>query len=352
MHTKDFVAEFKALTASDGATRPGEFEAIVAVFDNVDKVGDRIKSSAFDETLEAWRKSGDPIPIVMAHGWDDAWKHIGYARPEDVKAIPGRGLYAKGVLDIDDNPLAKQVHRLMERRTIKEFSFGYNTPPGGEQKASDGAFDLLKLDLIEFGPCLRGINDSTELLAVKAELASERRREKGEEPTLEERLTRLEVILGDQLMEAQEPEETKAECPGCGTREQTFGKPCSECGEVVSKSDQPEGAKADEQADEATNDPVGEPGAEIEKPEISAEAEPAPDAPGSDVVIAEEGAETVVPAEPDPADVETKASNIELELRIQGLDSLEASLHDVLSKNDGLDSAERRIADELRRLDG
>lgn len=195
MLKKQFSAEYKALGAEDGRA-PGEFEAVVAVFDNVDAHGDRVKSGAFDETLEAWRKSGDPIPIILAHQWDDPWKHIGYAMPEDVKSIPGRGLYvSKGILDVDDNPLARQVYRLMERRTLKEFSFGYTVGEGGERKAQDGAYDLTKLGLIEFGPCLKGVNDSTELLAVKAELDAERRRETGEEPTIVERLTRLEAVV-------------------------------------------------------------------------------------------------------------------------------------------------------------
>lgn len=211
---KQFDAEFKALGAEDGG-KPGDFEAIVAVYDNVDRQGDRIKAGAFDETLEAWRKSGDPIPIVLAHGWDDPFKHIGYAQPDQVKSIPGRGLYAKGHLDVDDNPLAKQVHRLMERRTLKEFSFGYRIPDGGEQKASDGAYDLLKLDLIEFGPCLKGVNEETELLAIKSELESERRREAGEEPTLEERLAKAEAAIAE-LQDGGEPEGKEDEPEGKG----------------------------------------------------------------------------------------------------------------------------------------
>jgi HK97 family phage prohead protease len=196
MLKKQFAASFKALTAEDGATQPGTFEALVAVYDNVDRVGDRVKAGAFDDTLEAWRKSGDPIPIILAHQWDDPWKHIGFAMPEDVKSIPGRGLYVeKGILDIDDNPLARQVYRLMERRTLKEFSFGYSVPQGGERKADDGAYDLLNLNLIEFGPCLKGVNEETELLAVKAVLDEERQRETGAEPTLDDRLTRLEALV-------------------------------------------------------------------------------------------------------------------------------------------------------------
>lgn len=167
MKSKNFEALVKALEADGG--EPGTFSAVVAVFDNVDKVGDRLKAQAFDNTLKAWRDSGNPIPIVFAHGWDDPWQHIGYADPADVKAVPGRGLVvSKGVLDIEDNPVAKQVHKLMKRGTITEFSFGYSVPAGGEKKASDGAYDLTEVNLFEFGPCLKGVNPDTELLEVKA----------------------------------------------------------------------------------------------------------------------------------------------------------------------------------------
>lgn len=237
MLNKQFQAEVKALTKEDGATKPGEFEALVAVFDNVDKQGDRIKSGAFDETLKAWRESGDPIPVVLAHQWGDPWSHIGYARPEDVKSIPGRGLYAKATLDVDDNPVARQVHRLMERRSLKEFSFGYTVPDGGEQKAEDGAYDLTKLSLIEFGPCLKGVNDATELLAVKAEVEAQAARDRGDAPTLEERVTRLEAELAKR--EKAEPEPEPEQDDGLAERlraeEEGLGEPQSksEAGDVL-----------------------------------------------------------------------------------------------------------------------
>jgi HK97 family phage prohead protease len=44
--------------------------------------------------------------------------------PKD-DAETDRGLFVKGRLDVKDNGVAKQVHRLMLRRSLKEFSFGY-----------------------------------------------------------------------------------------------------------------------------------------------------------------------------------------------------------------------------------
>jgi HK97 family phage prohead protease len=154
-------------TKADGDS--GEFTAIVSTFGNVDRVGDRIMPGAWTKTLAHWAKSGDPIPIILAHQWDDPFAHIGIARPEDVKQVT-KGLQVKGKLDVEDNPVAKQVHRLMQRRSLKEFSIGYDVPAGGEKRAADGANEISEITLAECGPCLKGIDPKTELQAVKSAL--------------------------------------------------------------------------------------------------------------------------------------------------------------------------------------
>lgn len=167
IRTKTFSAAFKALETQGG--KPGEFEALVSVFDVVDRAGDRVKSTAFDKTIKAWRDSGDPIPVILSHKWDDPMAIIGHADPNNVKAVPGQGLYVKGQLHVGrGNETADQVHYLMQQRLLKEWSFGYTVPQGGEKRASDGAYDITELSLIEVGPCLKGVNPETELLVVKS----------------------------------------------------------------------------------------------------------------------------------------------------------------------------------------
>lgn len=158
-HKRAFeVVEFKALD------KKGEFEALVAVFGNVDLGGDRIVRTAFDKSLARWQEKGDPIPIIWNHMWDNPEAHIGEADPADVVATD-EGLHVKrGRLDLD-RPFAEQVHHLMSRRRVKEFSFGYNLL---DKERTDDALELLELDLFEFGPTLKGMNPETELLAVKA----------------------------------------------------------------------------------------------------------------------------------------------------------------------------------------
>lgn len=148
----------------------GTFEATVAIFNNVDKGGDRIIPGAFAKTLAAWKASGDPIPVIFNHDWGTPDAHIGVV--EDAVETT-KGLYVKGRLDVADNPVARQVHKLMERRSLKEFSFGYSVPKGGEKRAKDGANDLLEIDLAEVGPTLKGMNPATELHAVKSAVVEE-----------------------------------------------------------------------------------------------------------------------------------------------------------------------------------
>jgi HK97 family phage prohead protease len=151
----------------------GTFEATVAVFGNVDKVGDRIVPGAFTKTLERWRRGGDPVPVILSHDWQNPFSHIGVADPHEMHQT-GQGLRIKARLDIKDNDVARQVHRLMQRRSLKEFSFGYHVPHGGQRRADDGANELHEIDLVELGPCLKGVNSQTELHAVKAALGAER----------------------------------------------------------------------------------------------------------------------------------------------------------------------------------
>jgi hypothetical protein len=81
----------------------------------------------------------------------------------------------------------------MSRRSLKEFSFGYSVPSGGQRKADDGANELIEIDLYEVGPTLKGMNPATELHAVKSTAFDIH--ETAAEPagTLEEQLDRRET---------------------------------------------------------------------------------------------------------------------------------------------------------------
>jgi hypothetical protein len=192
-HKLASVIEIKSLSDEGG------FTALVAPAGNVDLHGDRVLPGAFTKTLERWRESGDPIPVVLAHDWDNPFSHLGVADPQDIHETT-KGLVVKGKLDVEDNDVARQVHRLMKRRSLKAFSYGYTVPEGGEKVARDGAKDLSEIDLVEIGPCLKGVNPKAEVLAVKSALTGDTL-ETGSpaDLTLEDRVDRLEKALLPQV---------------------------------------------------------------------------------------------------------------------------------------------------------
>src|ERR1051326_2586868 len=165
---------FKAL---DEAT--GEFEAVVSVFGNVDLQGDRTMPGAFTKSLEKWRKTGDPIPVIWSHDWADPFAHIGYVNPTDAHEVVADqakayadgilgGLYVKGHLDVD-KPFAKQVYDLLKEKRVKEWSFAYDVI---DEKidTKNGANNLNVVDLWEVGPTLKGANPISFTMGVKSVL--------------------------------------------------------------------------------------------------------------------------------------------------------------------------------------
>lgn len=156
------VSDFKALPDQDG-TR-GRFTAIVSVFGNVDLQGDRVVKGAFTKSLERWKASGDPLPIIWSHAWLDPDAHIGMADPKLARETEV-GLEITGQLDIE-HPFAAQVYKLLQQRRVKQWSFAYDIED--ERPGRDGANDLVQLHIIEAGPTLAGANPETDTLAVKS----------------------------------------------------------------------------------------------------------------------------------------------------------------------------------------
>lgn len=177
MQHKSCKAEFKALDDSTGT-----FEAIVSVFGNVDKVNDRVVKGAFASSIKKWKESGDPIPVIWSHQWDDPDAHIGKTLEAEENDT---GLYVKGQLDLDD-PFAAKVYKLLKERRVKEFSFAYDTID--EKSTKDGINELLELDVIEVGPTLKGANPETQLIGAKG-LAVFKETDEGWQPATQSEIT-------------------------------------------------------------------------------------------------------------------------------------------------------------------
>ena len=157
----------------------GQFEALVSVVGNKDSYGDVVMPGAFDDSLAEWKASGNPIPIIWSHRYDDPDNHIGYVLEASEKTIDGKtGLWVKGQLDTDsDATKARQVSRLLRGKRVTQFSFSYDVLEGAHAKSDTlgDYYELRKMKLYEVGPTLIGANQETELLSAKAlrEIAAE-----------------------------------------------------------------------------------------------------------------------------------------------------------------------------------
>ncbi len=168
--TKQCTARIKAAGAADGLA-DGQFTALVSVFGNTDSVGDVVQPGAFTKTLADWAAKGDPIPVIWSHDWDDPFSHVGIVMTAKETAD---GLEVTGQIeDVDTNPTAAQVYRLLKGRRVTQFSFAYDVVEGAWVEGTDGTagrygyYELRELKLYEVGPCLVGANQETELLAAK-----------------------------------------------------------------------------------------------------------------------------------------------------------------------------------------
>lgn len=165
---KTFAA--KVTVSTDTEDQPGTFEAIVAVFGNEDTDGDIVERGAFAATLKRWAETGDPLPVMWSHQNGDPDSILGHYL--DAKEVEG-GLWVKGLLDLD-HPRAARIHKLMLQRLITEFSWQGEVLKYEilEPESPDDWFwsgiRILEIDLWEAGPCFKGANRDTELLAVKA----------------------------------------------------------------------------------------------------------------------------------------------------------------------------------------
>lgn len=157
---KSFRTEVKAYDALTGVA-----EAVVSVFGNVDLGGDRVVEGAFAKTLQEWKAKGDPIPVIWSHEWDDPTSHIGIVTDAAERADIG-GLWVKMKFDIEANPKAAYVARLLKERRVTQFSFGYFARDWKTVTDADGTTvrELLDIDLFEVGPTLLGMNPATQLI--------------------------------------------------------------------------------------------------------------------------------------------------------------------------------------------
>jgi HK97 family phage prohead protease len=142
----------------------GRFRALVAVFDNIDRVNDRMRKGAFRESLRKWRDADRRIPVIWSHKADSPDSVIGSASPFDVSETSD-GLVVEGQLDVGESSLARRAWQLLKSGAVSGWSFGYLTKR--EKRDKRGINELLEVELLEIGPTVTPANLATATLGVK-----------------------------------------------------------------------------------------------------------------------------------------------------------------------------------------
>lgn len=202
----------------------GSFEALVAVFGNIDSQGDMVTKGAFADALAAkavW-------PSVWAHQMHDDTAIIGTGAAKETDA----GLVF--AVDFLDTPRAQNIRKLMEAGVITEFSWSGRVTEGswvdkeGVGPWGDGYYEIRKVDLWEAGPCFKGANPDTELLGVKSALTHLTTKEG--RVLAQKHVTTLKTIheeLAEVIaaVEKIDDEEKSDETSGTGSASETSGAP-------------------------------------------------------------------------------------------------------------------------------
>lgn len=162
MRLKDFQIE----GVEDGPDGGG-ITAYASTFDREpDCYGDVVAKGAFSDTLDAWRESGKPIPLLFGHQMDDPHMNIG-AVTDAVE--DERGLKVTASFD-PDSETAQYVRKLVNEGRISKLSFAFDVLEEGPVELDGGikANELRKLDLFEVSLVTVPANGHAEVIDSKA----------------------------------------------------------------------------------------------------------------------------------------------------------------------------------------
>ena len=166
MHIKSVPLKGVKAGPDDGL-KEGEFIVYPSTFTKTpDSYGDIVAPGAFLDDLAAWKESGNTMPGLYGHRFDDPDFFVasGYDYGEDE-----HGWWVKGEFDLE-SPKGPQVYRLVKGRRINQLSFAFDVLDSGPVELEDGtkANELRKLKVYEFSFVPIGANQDTSVVAVKA----------------------------------------------------------------------------------------------------------------------------------------------------------------------------------------
>lgn len=145
---------------------PG-FVGYASVFGNVDSYGDVTVKGAFEATLKEWAAKGRAIPVLYGHDFADPFSNIGVVTDavEDEK-----GLRVTASLDVDSNPKAAQVYRLLKEKRLSEMSFAFRVRKSQEGELDGKSVNFLRdVELFEVSVVPIGANREAGVVEVRAD---------------------------------------------------------------------------------------------------------------------------------------------------------------------------------------
>ena len=147
----------------------GEFEGYGSVFGVEDSYGDVVVRGAFTVSLERWAAKGRLPALLWQHNMSEPIGVYTEMREDET------GLYVKGRLLIDADPLAKRAHGHMKAGSLSGLSIGYMLDDY-EYDKEKGIWILKAIDLWEVSLVTFPANDEARISDVKSLL------ERGETP--------------------------------------------------------------------------------------------------------------------------------------------------------------------------
>ncbi|MAD75155.1 MAG: HK97 family phage prohead protease [Rheinheimera sp.] len=143
----------------------GEFEGYGSVFGVKDTYGDIVTPGAFAESLKVWGSKKRLPAMLWQHRMDEP---IGIFTDmyEDET-----GLFVKGRLLVEDDPMARRAHAHMKAGSISGMSIGYILKDWEYDKTKE-AYILKHIELWEVSLVTFPANDEARVAEVKSALSS------------------------------------------------------------------------------------------------------------------------------------------------------------------------------------
>ncbi|MDO6718821.1 HK97 family phage prohead protease [Psychrosphaera sp. 1_MG-2023] len=144
----------------------GEFEGYGSIFGNKDSYSDIVVKGAFEKSLKSHSEKETLPAMLWQHKMDEP---IGiYTEMKEDET----GLFVKGRLLIEDDPLAKRAHAHLKAGSITGLSIGY-VLEDYEYDKEKGGWLLKEIDLWEISLVTFPANEEARISDVKSALMSD-----------------------------------------------------------------------------------------------------------------------------------------------------------------------------------